>query len=86
MEGNYPRLRLYLYSPAAQALAAAEKAFPVLEGTRELDPAPLMKAASFEFSHPELRPRRTVHAPLAFISLAMGSAALTVLWKGNRHD
>jgi nitrous oxidase accessory protein len=43
LEGNHPRLRLYLASPAAQALALAEKAFPIFEGSRERDPAPRMR-------------------------------------------
>ncbi|HEV2667694.1 MAG TPA: nitrous oxide reductase family maturation protein NosD, partial [Blastocatellia bacterium] len=43
LEGNYPRLRLYLSSPAAQALAAAENSFPIIKGSSEKDGAPLMK-------------------------------------------
>ncbi|HET8549244.1 MAG TPA: nitrous oxide reductase family maturation protein NosD [Bryobacteraceae bacterium] len=43
LEGNYPRLRLYFYSPAAQALAAAERAFPIIRAADEQDPHPLMK-------------------------------------------
>jgi nitrous oxidase accessory protein len=42
LEGNFPRLRLYLYSPAAQALEAAVRAFPLLEVSREFDEHPLM--------------------------------------------
>src|SRR5262249_21761154 len=44
MEGNYPRLRIYLDSPAAQALATAEKTFPVLKSSGEADRAPIIKA------------------------------------------
>lgn len=43
IEGNYPRLRLYLFSPAAQALALAEKTLPVIAGSKEFDFLPLMK-------------------------------------------
>ncbi|MDZ7291213.1 MAG: YwiC-like family protein [candidate division KSB1 bacterium] len=43
LEGRYPNLRLYLYSPAAQALAAAAKAFPILEINQEVDEHPLMR-------------------------------------------
>jgi len=43
LEGQYPNLRLYLYSPAAQALAAAAKAFPIIELNREMDEHPLMR-------------------------------------------
>jgi nitrous oxidase accessory protein len=42
MEGNYPRLRVYLLSPASQALALAETGFPIIEGSREFDHRPLM--------------------------------------------
>lgn len=37
-------LRLYLYSPAAQALGAATKAFPIFAVNQESDPFPLMDA------------------------------------------
>jgi nitrous oxidase accessory protein len=33
LEGNYPRLRLYFNSPAAQALATAERTFPIIKGS-----------------------------------------------------
>lgn len=45
LEGQLPNTRLYLYSPAAQALASATKAFPIVEITREEDPFPLMHPA-----------------------------------------
>lgn len=43
LEGRYPNLRLYLYSPASQALAAAAKAFPIIEINNEVDENPLMR-------------------------------------------
>jgi len=43
MEGNFPRLRLYLSSPAAGSIAMAERLFPVVEGADEVDAHPLMK-------------------------------------------
>ncbi|MDZ7267633.1 MAG: YwiC-like family protein [candidate division KSB1 bacterium] len=43
LEGRHPHLRLYLYSPAAQALAAAAKAFPLIAVNREMDEHPLMR-------------------------------------------
>jgi nitrous oxidase accessory protein len=43
LEGQYPNLRLYLYSPASQALAAAAKAFPIIEINKEMDEYPLMR-------------------------------------------
>ena len=42
MEGDYPRLRLYLFSPASQALAVSEKVVPLIRGS-EYDRFPLMK-------------------------------------------
>jgi nitrous oxidase accessory protein len=45
LEGNYPNLRLYLYSPASQALAVAAKAFPILAVSEERDENPLMRPA-----------------------------------------
>jgi hypothetical protein len=43
LEGRQPNLRLYLYSPASQALAMAAEAFPIVAINSELDAAPLMK-------------------------------------------
>lgn len=43
MEGNHPRLRIYFQSPAAQALAAAERTFPIMRSAAEADPKPLMR-------------------------------------------
>ena len=42
LEGSYPNLRLYLYSPASQALAVAAGAFPIIKINDEADPFPLM--------------------------------------------
>jgi nitrous oxidase accessory protein len=43
LEGQNVNTRLYLYSPASQALAVAAKAFPILDLTNELDEYPLMQ-------------------------------------------
>ncbi len=43
LEGRSPNLRLYLYSPASQALAAATKAFPIIDINKETDEHPLMR-------------------------------------------
>ncbi len=43
LEGRSPNLRLYLYSPASQALAAATKAFPIIAINQEVDEHPLMR-------------------------------------------
>jgi nitrous oxidase accessory protein len=43
LEGHNANTKLYLYSPASQALAVAAKAFPLMDVTQELDPFPLMR-------------------------------------------
>jgi nitrous oxidase accessory protein len=85
LEGNYPRLRLYLNSPAAQALAAAEKTFPIFKGSPEADPAPLMKAVELHYPLEHERTTPRVQFALMAISLVMCSGAAAVIWKGQRH-
>lgn len=46
LEGNHPLLRLFLSSAAADALAAAERSFPILPGGDQWDTAPAMKPVS----------------------------------------
>jgi nitrous oxidase accessory protein len=43
LEGQNANLRLYLYSPASQALATAASAFPVIDVTSEADPHPMLQ-------------------------------------------
>jgi nitrous oxidase accessory protein len=62
MEGNYPRLRIYLLSPASQALALAEKGFPIIEGSKEFDRRPLMRSAVLSVSLPEKDARPAVRS------------------------
>ncbi len=85
MEGNFPRLRLYLLSPAAQALAMAEKAFPIIPGSRETDPAPLMKAVPLRFPFEPERPTRQAQLLMALVSLAMFGLAVAVIRNGRRR-
>ncbi len=83
MEGNHPRLRLYLYSPAAQALAEAEETFPLVRGSEEVDTAPLVKAVDSGFV-PAIETSRGVQARLGMISLALFAGSLAILWRGQR--
>ena len=83
LEGDYPRIRIYLYSPASQALAAAEKAFPVLEGSREFDRHPLMKPVALAIPEPE-KARQAGIYPLA-ISMAMLLIPAVVYRKGRER-
>jgi nitrous oxidase accessory protein len=80
LEGNYPRLQIYLQSPVAQALAAAEKSFPaVVQGSNEVDPAPLMKAACLPFPFGEPATRSA-----ALLAMAFGlvfAATVTLIWR-----
>jgi nitrous oxidase accessory protein len=83
LEGNYPRLRLYLSSPAAQALAAAEHAFPIIRGSSEKDGAPLMKpiALHLPLAPPwQAAPARTL---FALLSLSLAGTAIAAMWRGR---
>lgn len=85
LEGNYPRLRLYLSSPAAQALATAEKTFPILKGSNESDSAPLMKAVPLRCEFTPQGPQRKSQLTLGLISSAMVAGAVFTIWKGQRR-
>lgn len=84
MEGNHPRLRLYLDSPAARAMAAAEKTFPILRGSREIDDAPLMKPTALHYPFATDQPASGMHAGLIMTSLLILTAGTAVIWKGQR--
>jgi nitrous oxidase accessory protein len=81
LEGNYPRLRLYLSSPAAQALAAAEHNFPVIKGSLEKDAAPLMRAVNLHFPLEQSRPMLLAQIFFGAISLATAGTAIAVMWR-----
>ncbi|MBS1807919.1 MAG: nitrous oxide reductase family maturation protein NosD [Acidobacteria bacterium] len=83
LEGNFPRLRLYLNSPAAQALATAESTFPIIKGSALNDAAPLVQPISFTYPF-EAAPQRSPQLLLAIISILILISALTVIWKGQR--
>jgi nitrous oxidase accessory protein len=85
MEGNYPRLRLYLNSAAAQALALAEKTFPVLKSSREIDRAPLSRPSPLRFPFESEKARPSADAAVMFASLALSVAASWVTYKLRRH-
>jgi nitrous oxidase accessory protein len=85
LEANYPRLRLYLLSPASQALATAERSFPVLEGPRTVDPAPLMRPMPLKVREPE----RSAHpddvsAALALSSIMLVLSVAVMVWGNGR--
>lgn len=80
LEGDYPRLRLYLFSPPAQALAVAEKTFPVIRGSHEFDDRPLMKPAAVAVRLPESReqPHAPVYSLLMPLLMVAGSVSVVV--------
>jgi nitrous oxidase accessory protein len=84
MEGNHPRLRLFLYSPAAAAIGMAEKAFPLLEGTDEIDPAPLMRAVSMQLPEEVMRKTSRFSLPLICFSFAISTLAGYFFWSAQR--
>ncbi len=53
LEGNFPRLRIYLLSPAAAALALSERFLPILEFPKTSDRFPLMRPVPLEVREPE---------------------------------
>lgn len=80
MEGNFPRLRLYLSSPAARSIEMAERLFPIVEGSDEIDSNPLIKPVVVTNSSSNAR---SVNASWMFASLSLGSTlfALIFLYK-----
>ena len=84
LEGNHPRLQIYLDSPAAKALAVAERTFPVLRGSHEIDSAPLMRAIDLRYPFAvEKSERRFVLLPTLVAGL-MFMGALAIVWRGQR--
>src|SRR5262245_49793438 len=83
LEGDYPRLRLYLSSPAAQALAAAEQAFPIIKGSSEKDGAPLMKPIAIHFPLEKPGPAAPARTLFALLSLSLAGTAIALMWRGR---
>jgi nitrous oxidase accessory protein len=84
LEGNHPRLRVFLDSPAARTMAVAEKTFPVLRGSSEIDEAPLMKAVTLPYPFAAERSAPRMHAGLMMASVLLFTAAATVMWRGQK--
>ena len=84
MEGNYPRLRIYLLSPASEALALAEKGFPVIEGSREFDHRPLMRPVTLPVLLPKLEVRPEIHAGSFIFPSLMLLAGLLLFRQGRK--
>jgi nitrous oxidase accessory protein len=85
LEGNFPRLRLYFNSPAAQALATAERTFPIIKGSTLADAAPRTKAATVTYPFTETATQRAPQLLLATASILMFGVAVITIWKGQRQ-
>ncbi len=85
IEGNHPRLQIYLDSPAAKALAIAERTFPVLKGSQEIDGAPLMRAVELRYPFAAERRNPEFKVMPTLIALVMFLGASAVMWKGQRR-
>jgi nitrous oxidase accessory protein len=75
LEGRNPNIRLFLYSPASQALATASKAFPILDVSNERDPAPLMRRVNLGMIITDMGPAQDTHKGIpgaALVGLLLG--------------
>lgn len=85
LEGNFPRLRIYLNSPAAQSVVLAEKSFPILRSSKEFDQKPLTRSVKVEFPfQPRVENDRAKWAMFAVSFLMLGFSAL-VFVKGFKR-
>jgi nitrous oxidase accessory protein len=85
LEGNRPRLRIYFFSPASQALAAAEQSFPVIEGSREFDHYPLIRPLDLQVKIPVDVSARRGSAGLAGVPALMFVVAAMVMWRARKR-
>jgi nitrous oxidase accessory protein len=76
LEGNHPRLRLYLESPAAKALAVAERILPVFKKSEETDHAPLMKPINASYQFVDAPHNRSFASVTMALTMFAGSLAL----------
>ena len=86
LEAQLPLLRLYLFSPAAQSLALAERAFPVFQTRQETDSRPLMKPVAM----PWLPRDPAAHADPGTVTFLVPALlllfSLTAFRWGQLHD
>lgn len=82
LEGNFPRMRIYLNSPAAQSLVAAEKAFPILKGSSEFDRRPLMRPVKIDTTFPPRESRGAAKWLLLAFSSAILGLSLAAFKRG----
>ena len=81
LEGSYPRIRLYLNSPAAQSIVAAENSFPIIEGSNQFDPRPLMYPVKTDINIRSVTKEREKTFLMPAASLLALAASLSVFWR-----
>lgn len=80
--GNFPRVQIYLNSPAAQSIVMAEKSFPILKGSNEMDQKPLTRPIANAPDLPKLDSRAGGSWLLAAISVLMLGVSVLSFTKG----
>jgi len=85
LEAEMPLLRLYLFSPAAQSLALAERGFPVLQRDQDTDNKPLMRPIAVGWEPPNLMNHSPHSALSKLIPVMLLLIALTVFRSGARR-
>ncbi len=82
LQGEYPFFRLYVYSPAAQALVFSERILPFIEQVKHTDHYPLMKPVQMpEWLLSRLMPpneKKMIFPMLLFSSLLFGFSGLMI--------
>src|SRR5215831_14137069 len=86
LEGNYPRLQIYLDSPAAKALAVAERTFPLFRESGEIDRAPLMKPIDVHYPFAAEKRRLPLQVEGLAVSLLMTASAFVLIAKAQRRS
>lgn len=85
LEAEMPLLRLYLFSPAAQSLALAERGFPVLQEEHEADNRPLMKPVALEWMPPDVVRHASANVISMLIPVVLVVSTITVFRLGTRR-
>jgi len=83
IESRHPALRLFLESPASQALAAATKTFPIFDISAERDEHPRMQSLDFSLEHPSAP--MTNSWPEIFSALSVIVVSVVLLRKRYRY-
>jgi nitrous oxidase accessory protein len=82
LESSFPRLRLYLNSPSAQSMVAAERSLPIIQGSGQFDPRPLMYPVATDVDV-ILPDRRRTDLGLLAASVFMLAASATIFRMGE---